>query len=463
MKESKMKTFYTTHIINKLLAVALFFSVSLMQAQDNIIDEIVATIGADAIQKYDIEDRFYRMQAEGFDYEGDLKCHILEQMMVEKLLVTQAKLDSIEVDESMVISQVESRINFFMSQIGSREKMEEYFNKSTLDLKEELRRVTYEQMLTQQMQSKITEGASTTPAEVRRFYEKLDKEKVPEIPTQFEIQKIVLAPKVDQDEVDRIKARLRDMQQKVNDGEDFAVYAILYSEDKGTSSRGGELGFKGRGELVSEYADVAFNLRDKSKVSRVVESEYGYHIIQLMDRRGNKVNSRHILLKPKITQLAKNNAIEVLDSVKSLIEVEGTMTFEQSALYFSTDEDTRSNGGLMVNPMSGSSKFQISDQTLNPEIAKKAEFMEVGEISEPFIYKDRTGKEVSAIIKLRSKSVAHKANIKEDFQFLKELVLQEKQQDMLKKWIGERQLDTYVHIDDKWVNCDFEYPNWIKK
>lgn len=464
MKELKMKTLNTTPFIKSISCFLLFaLMMSPVYAQDNIIDEIVATIGADAIQKFDIEERFYRMQAEGFDFEGDLKCHILEQMMVEKLLITQAKLDSIEVDESMVIAQVDQQVNFLMSQIGSREKMEEYFNKKTIDLKEELRRVYFEQSLTQQMQGKITENVSATPAEIRRFYEKMKEDEIPEIPMQFEIQKIVIAPRVEQEEIDRIKGKLREYQKQVNEGQDFAIFAILHSEDPGSAKRGGEIGFKGRGELVPEYANVAFNLRDKNKVSRVVESEYGFHIIQLIDRRGNKVNTRHILLKPKISEKSKQDAMEVLDSIKNIITVEEKMTFEQCALYFSTDEDTRSNGGLMVNAMTGASKFQISDQTLNPQIAKQAEFMKIGDISKPFIYKDKTGKDVTAIIKLRSKIDAHKANLKDDFQFIKEMVLQQKQQEMLKTWILERQKDTYISIDEKWVNCEFEYPGWIKK
>lgn len=430
-----------------------------VKAQDNIVDEVIAVVGADAILKSDVEEMFYRMQAEGYDYEGDLKCKLLEDMLIQKLLLNQAILDSIEVSENSVMSQVEGRINFFISQIGSREKMEEYFNKNTFELKEYLRSVVREQMLTEQMKAQITEGITTTPAEVRYYYRNTNKDSIPTIPAEFEIQQIVLEPKVEQEEIDRIKGRLREFQTRANSGEDFSLMCILYSEDVNSARRGGELGFMGKGMLVPEFADVAFNLRDPSKVSRIVETEYGYHIIQLIERRGSRVNCRHLLMKPKISQDSREEAFMALDSIKQIINEE-TLGFDEAALYYSMDKDTRSNGGLLANPSTGSSKFEISDPNLPPDIAKVAQGMNEGDISDPFSYINQKGKEVVAVIKLKSKTTAHTANLKDDYQRLKEEFLMQKKEQKLTEWIKEKQLDTYISIDDKWKDCEFEYSGW---
>ncbi len=448
--------------MNKNIAVStLAFLLCLfgVKAQDNIVDEVIAVVGADAILKSDVEEMFYRMQAEGYDYEGDLKCKLLEDMLIQKLLLNQAILDSIEVSENTVMSQVEGRINYFISQIGSREKMEEYFNKNTFELKEYLRTVVREQMLTEQMKAKITEGITTTPAEVRYYYRNTNKDSIPTIPAEFEIQQIVLEPKIEQEEIDRVKDRLRDFQNRANNGEDFSLMCILYSEDVNSARRGGELGFMGKGMLVPEFADVAFNLRDPNKVSRIVETEYGYHIIQLIERRGTRVNCRHLLLKPKISQASREEAFVALDSIKQVIS-DGTLRYEEAALYYSMDKDTRSNGGLLANPSTGSSKFEISDPNLPPDIAKVAQGMKEGDISEPFSYINRSGKEVVAIIRLKSKTDAHTANLKDDYQRLKEEFLMQKKEQKLTAWIKEKQLDTYISIDEKWKNCAFEYSGW---
>lgn len=442
-----------------LSILAVFLCLIGVKAQDNVIDEVIAVVGADAILKSDVEEMFYRMQAEGYDYEGNLKCKLMEDMLIQKLLLNQSKLDSIEVSESVVMQQVEQRINYFISQIGSREKMEEYFNKNTFDLKEDLRTVVREQMLTEQMKSKITEGITTTPAEVRYFYKTTAKDSIPTIPAEFEIQQIVIEPKIEQEEIDRIKTQLRDYQTKANNGDDFSVFCLLYSEDVNSARRGGELGFMGKGMLVPEFADVAFNLRDPNKVSRIVETEYGYHIIQLIERRGSKVNCRHLLLKPKISNNAREEAFAALDSIATIIK-DGTLTFEASALYYSSDKDTRSNGGLLANPSTGSSKFEISDPNLPPDIAKVAQNMQTNDISEPFSYINQNGQEVIAMIKIKSKTDAHTANLKDDYQRLKESFLVEKKQTRLEEWIKEKQRDTYISLDEDWKDCEFEYSGW---
>ncbi len=462
MKVLKMNPLFTILNMSKAviaLVLGLVFLAPAVKAQNNVVDEVIAVVGADAILKSDVEEMFYRVQAQGYDYEGDLKCKLFEDMLIQKLLLTQAGLDSLEVSENQVISQVEAQINYYMSQLGSREKMEEYFNKTTFEIKEELRTAIREQNLTEQMKDKITEGISATPAEVRNYFKGLKEDEVPTIPTTYEIQQIVFQPQIEQEEIDRVKDKLRGYRDRINAGEDFAVLAILYSEDDGTSRRGGELGFMGRGMLVPEFADVAFNLRDPSKVSRVVETEYGYHIIQLIERRGNKVNCRHILMKPKVSAAAKEEAKTALDSLVMAID-SSEITFEEAALYYSFDKDSRSNGGLIANPATGSSRFEISDQNLTPDIAKQAQNMKPGEISKPFSYINAQGKEVVAVIKVKSKTPLHKANMKDDYQELREMVLDQKKKDKLETWIHDKQRDTYISIDDDWKGCDYEYAGW---
>jgi len=427
--------------------------------QGSVIDEVVAVVGEDAILRSEIEAQFLRMQAEGYDYEGDLKCNILEQLLLHKLLLNQAKIDSITVNESAIISEVDATINHYIQQIGSKEKMEEYFNKSTSEIKDELRLVKREQSLTQSMRQEIMNEISVTPAQVRYHYRNMTEDELPILPGQIEVELIVVEPEIEQEEIDRIKEQLRSYQQRVKEGSDFAMLAILYSQDEGSKRRGGELGFMGKGQLVPEFADVAFSLRDKNKVSRIVETEYGYHIIQLIERRGNRVNCRHILLKPRVSEAAKSAAIERLDSISTMIE-NGEIDFNQAARYFSYDEDTRGNGGLLANPMTGSSKFELTQ--LPPEIAKVVETMEPEEISEPFSYINSSGKEVFAIVRLKSKTDSHVANIEQDYIAIKDLYLQQKQQEYMEDWIKQRQQETYISIKEEWRKCDFESNGWVK-
>ncbi|MFC0877012.1 peptidylprolyl isomerase [Saccharicrinis sp. FJH2] len=447
--------------INKLfITLGLLFGLMTLQAQDNVVDEVIAVVGADPILKSDIEEQFKRLQAQGVSYTGDLKCKLLEDRMIQKLLLNQAKLDSLEVSESDIIESVDRQINYYISQIGSKEKLEEYFDKSIIQIKENLRDVMREEDLTRQMQKKLTENITTTPSEIRKFYNSLPSDSIPVIPAQYEVEKIEVKPKIEKKEIERVKAQLREFRDRVNNGFDFSTLAILYSQDKLSARRGGELGLLGRGELVPEFANVAFNLRDPKKVSKVVETEYGFHIMQLIERTGNRVNVRHILLKPQISDSARQNSILRLDSITDFIH-EGKFNFEKAALYYSEDDATRSNGGLMANPATGASKFEITQ--LPQEIAKTVQTLQVDSISQPFkMIIEKTGQEVYLIIKLKSRIDAHKANLKDDYQVLKEEVLAKKKEEKLKEWVKEQQLDTYISIDEKWRNCEFEYPGWVK-
>jgi peptidyl-prolyl cis-trans isomerase SurA len=354
------------------------------------------------------------------------------------------------------------RDSYFISQIGSKEKMEEYFGKSTIALREDLRNMFRDNMIIQQMQQKLIGNIKSTPAEIRRFFNQLPKDSIPTIPAQVELQVISFEPPVPVEETNRIKERLRDFTERVNSGSgDFSLLARLYSEDTESAKRGGELGFMGRGQLVPEFAAVAFNMTDPKKVSRIVQTEFGFHIIQLIEKRGDRINSRHILLKPRISLVDKNNGIHKLDSITELIRT-SKMTFEQAVIYFSQDKNTAMNAGLMLNEKSGTSKFEYQD--LPQEVAKVVYGMGVGEISKPFtMISPTTNKEVVAVVKVKSKIDNHKANLTDDYQMLKNYYEGIEKEKFLKNWIIRKQKETYISIDPAWQNCKFEYSGWIKK
>ena len=345
---------------NKIIILFALLSLSLT-AQDNVIDEVVWIVGEEAILKSEVEEERLRAQYEGTPIPGDPYCVIPEQLAIQKLFLHQAELDSIEVNESSVSSQVDMRMNYYVSQIGSKEKMEEYFRKTSSEIREEMMTMVRNQMIIQQMQAKLTENISPTPAEVRRFYNSLHQDSIPMVPAQVEVQIISIEPAVPIEETERIKARLRDYTERVHNGSaDFSMLARLYSEDVESAKRGGELGFVGKGQLVTEFANVAFNLTDLKRVSRIVQTEYGFHIIQLIERKGDRVNCRHILLKPRLSADDKVRAITRLDSVRALV-VDSGLVFEAAVAKFSEDKATVMSGGLMTNMNTGASKFEYQE------------------------------------------------------------------------------------------------------
>ena len=440
---------------------AILFSVLAVSGQESVIDEIVWVVGDEAILRSDVEEQRMRFQYEGTKVEGDPYCFIPEQLALQKLFLDQAKIDSVYADEASVSSQVDMRINYLISQVGSKEKLEEYFGKPLHALKEELREMVKNQQIVQQMQKKIVGDVKCTPAEIRRFVSKIPQDSIPTIPTQVEVQILIVEPKVSKEAIEEVKSRLREFRTRVESGEsEFSTLAILYSEDTESAKRGGEIGFMGKGQLVPEYADVAFAMQDKKKLSKIVESEFGFHLIQLIDKSGDRVNTRHILMKPRPSLSEKDMASKRLDSIADVVRKE-VMNFDQAVSFYSSDKNTRNSFGLLTNPKSGDSKFQMQD--LPQEVAKVVYGMNVGEISKPFSMIGSNGKEVFAIVKLKSKTLPHKANMTDDFVLMKNIYQQKKSADKLNDWIREKQKDIYVRIDPKWRNCEFQYPGWIKE
>ncbi|MDR0680982.1 MAG: peptidylprolyl isomerase [Dysgonamonadaceae bacterium] len=451
-----------------LLISLTAFAEQTTQAQSNVIDEVIWVIGDDAILRSDVENMRLQMQFENQRINGDPYCVIPEQMAIQKLYLHQAKLDSIEVPESQVFQKVESWINYAINQVGSKEKLEEYSGKSINALREERRAAMKEQGMVQNMQQKLVGNIKVTPSEVRTFYNRIPQDSLPFISTTVEVEIITLEPVIALEEIDDIKKRLREYTEQITSGKrEFSTLARLYSEDIESAKRGGELGFVGKGTLLPEFATVAFELNDPKRVSRIVETEYGFHIIQLIEKRGDRINVRHILLKPKVSKEEIEEATIKLDSIRTDITA-NKFTFEEAATYLSHDKDTRNNKGLMVNlnpenetSRSGTSRFEMAE--LPPEIGKVVYGMKVGEISKPFTMINSKQKEVVAIVKLKSRIEGHKASLTEDYQALKAMVEQEKQQNILEKWLAKKQKDTYIRINENWRNCDFQTKGWLSE
>ena len=431
--------------------------------ENSIIDEVVWVVGDEAILKSDVEAMRIQGEMEGMKWNGDPDCIIPEQLAVQKLFLHQAALDSIEVTESDVSQSVDQQINYWISNAGSREKLEEWKKMTVKQMKESLRDDFRNHQLIEKMKSNLVKDIKVSPADVRRYFEKMPQDSLPLIPTEVEVEIITQAPRIAPEEINRIKNELRDYTERVTKGEtSFAALARLYSEDPGTARQGGEVDdYVGRGMLDPAFASVAFNLTDPKKISKIVESEYGYHIIQLIDKRGDKIKVRHILRVPRVSPEALEKAENRLDSIADDIRA-NKFTFEAAASYLSDDKDTKNNNGLMANQSEDgfTSKFRMRD--LPTEIARVVDTLKVGEISKSFRMVNSKGKTVCVIAKLVNRIDAHRATITEDFQAMKAIVQSKRRADFLKDWIQKKIKTTYIRINDKYKNCNFEYEGWVK-
>ena len=446
------------YILNYAFALLALFSFDGLNAQDNVIDRVEWVVGDKAILRSDIEESIRYWLSTGRKFDGDPYCVVGEDLAVQQLFLHQAAIDSIDVDETMIMRKVDAQMDYVIQQIGSKEKLEEYFDKNSAEIREMYREQLYNMEMMETMKAKLVGDIKVSPSLVRRYYESLPKDSLPFIQEQVEVQVITIEPEITEEEVERIKSELRDYTERIMNGEtSFSTMALLYSEDPGSARRGGELDFMGRGELDPAFATVAFNLTDPDKISKIVESEYGYHIIQLMEKRGDRIKVRHILRKPERSADNIKKMLLRLDSISTDIK-DGKFTFEEAAGAISDDKDTRNNYGIMYNKNTASSQFSLEE--LPVDVARVIEKLEVGGLSQPFAWVLDNGKTVCAIAKLKSRTEAHLATIKDDYETLSMMYKSELGNKRLQDWIKDKQKNTYVRINRDSHNCEFKYPHW---
>lgn len=445
-------------ILPTLFLLIFSFSTNSYAQESISIDKVIAVVGNERILLSDVEQELLRIKMQGSTNTNIDRCQLLEQLLIQKLLITQAKIDSIQVNDGSVESEVDRRLKYFISQIGSEKALENYFNKPIFEIKDDLREIIREQQLTQQMQRKIVDKVKITPSDVKAFYKKIPTDSLPELPLQYELQQIVIYPP-DADKAKlEAKEKLLEIRNRVLNGERFATLAALYSEDRASAIKGGELGFRSREELVKAFADAAFNLKE-GQISQVVETEYGLHIIQMIENRNNQVNVRHILLKPQFTSDLLSKAVQKLDSIANLIRSD-SITFENAVLRYSEDKKSNLNKGLMINPFTNTSLFE--KEQLQPSDYYAIKDLKEGEFSAPFESRDEHANIVFKIIKVKRIVPAHKANLKDDYDKIQEMAKSSKENEILRDWVSKKIKSFYIKIDEDFQNCDFQSKGWIK-
>ena len=456
-------------IRNLIYAVGLLTVSSAIYAaspQQNVAEEVVWMIGDQPIWRSEVEEAYAQMKQEKYPIKGDPYCFVPEQIALERIYLHQADLDTIEVTPSQIAAEVDSRINEWIAQVGSKERLEEYMHKPMPELRQFLTETLTNNYRTSEVQRKLTSKVNSTPAQVRRYFDKLPKDSIPYVPTQVEVQIITLNPAIPKEEIEAVKDRLRGFAEKVNSGETpFSTLAVLYSED-GSAPYGGEIGFRPRAGLATEYANVAFNLTDPKKASKVVETEYGFHIIQLIEKRGDRINTRHILLRPKVSDKDLIEAQQRLDSIRADI-LDDKFSFEEAATVLSQDKETRNNKGLMTNTNRQSDRYNSSFfemRELPAEVAKAVADLKPGEVSKAFMMKDpNSAKDIVAVAKLKNRVEAHRADMVNDYQLIKAMCENAERQRILNEWIDKKIANTYIRIEPEWADCPDWRHNWLKK
>ncbi|MCR5044504.1 MAG: peptidylprolyl isomerase [Bacteroidaceae bacterium] len=445
------------------ILIGMLATCSLMasaQERKDVIDEVIWVVGDEAILKSDVENARMEYLQQGQRFEGDPYCVIPEQLAVQKLFLHQAAIDSVTVSDADVFQEVDMRLNAVLLDFGSREKLEEYARKSLTQIREQMFNSYKDKKMVERVQRNLVENVKVTPAQVRRYFKDMPEDSIPFIPTKVECQIITREPVIPIEEIEHVKDDLRSYTERINNGSaQFSTLALLYSEDKLSAQQGGELGFAGRGSYVPEFSNVAFNLTDPKAVSKIVETEFGFHIIQLIEKRGDMINCRHILRKPRVSTEALQKCVNDLDSIAAEIN-KGLYTFDECVSVVSYDKDTRNNYGLLFDKETGLSKYEMKD--LPTEVARTVAGMKVGEISRPFIMVNSKGKEVVAIVKLKNRVNGHRATMAEDYQELQNVVMNKLCDEKLEQWIRDKQKTTYIHINEDWQNCEFQYSGWIK-
>lgn len=450
-------------MIGRVIFRIMFMVIALMPAgaavaQDNVIDRVEWVVGDKAILRSDIEEAIRYWVSNGRQFDGDPYCVVGEDLAIQQLFLHQAAIDSVEVDESSIMRQVDAQMDYVIRQIGSKEKLEEYFDKTSSEIREMYREQLYNMEMMDAMKRKLVGDIKVSPLLVRRYCQSLPQDSFPYIQEQVEVQIITLEPEIDVAEEERVKSELRDYTERITSGEtSFSTLALLYSQDPGSARQGGELDFMGRGELQPEFAAVAFNLTDPNKVSKIVETEYGFHIIQLVEKRGDRVKVRHILRKPEYSTENIKKMLLRLDSISTDIKDE-KFTFEEGAGAISHDKDTRNNYGIMYNRNTASSWFSL--EQLPADVARVVDGLAVGEISQPFTWMLDNGKTVCAIAKLRARTEAHQATFEDDYETMRLMYQAKLSDERIQEWIKKKQKSTYVRINSDSRNCEFKYPDW---
>lgn len=449
--------------------LAMVAGLSAQEPKVQVVDKVVAVVGKNIILQSDVESQYvqYRMQGVYDGSSAAVRCAILEELMFQKLLLNQAEMDSLNVTDNEVEMEMNRRISDLIGRAGSQEKLEAIFNKSMSEIKDELRRLVKEKSLQDQVRANILKGVVVTPAEVKAFFNGVPLDSVPMVDEQYEVMQIVKRPPVSIDEKLEVKDQLYKIRKRILDGESsFSTMAILYSEDPGSAKKGGELGFTGRGEFAPEFEMAAFNLRD-GEISEVVETQFGFHIIQLIERRGDYVNCRHILLTAKVPIEALEKAQHELDSAAQLIR-NGDITFEEACLKFS-DDDSKINGGFISNPMGG---YKISLQDIRElenypgfgefkNLAFVISKLEEGEVSDPLPMTTSENKDAFRLLMVKKKTAAHKANLNDDYSLIQSWALNQKNQDVTSEWIRNKAKKAFIRIDEEYAGCDFQF-EWQK-
>ncbi|NNC83004.1 MAG: peptidylprolyl isomerase [Flavobacteriales bacterium] len=439
--------------------ISLLCLTGMLSAQEDyqVVDEIVGVVGNEIILLSDVESQKGQLLSSGTVIQGDLTCRVYEALLYEKLLLHQAKVDSIEVTEDRVQGELDRRISMFSQQLGGTEKLEEFYGKSVAEIRQEFYQAIEEQMLVQNMQQNIVADITVTPADVEEFYNSIPEDSIPLIESEVEISQILIKPKPSASAIQEVKDRLEGFRQEVLEGKDFATLAVLYSEDPGSATRGGELGLVGRGQMVSEFEQIAYNL-DEGEVSRVFKTEFGYHIMQMIERKGEFFNARHILIKPRISSADLTAAKEKLVEVRELIAAD-SLSFEAAALKYSDDEGTRNNNGIIINPNTGSIRFPMAE--VDPQLFLVIDKLEVGQISDPVLMQSLQADKAYRLVKLRYRSDAHKANVVEDYQLLQEMTRSSFTDRAVSDWLQDRIQSTFIRVDDEMGQCEFEN-DWTK-
>lgn len=441
-----------------ILLFCLISITALSQNEGVVLDKVVAVIGKNVILMSDVENQYSQMKNQGGANDNS-KCEIFEELMYQKLLLDQAQKDSIEVTEGEIEDNLDRRIRYFVSQIGSEQKLEEFYKKTISEIKDDFREVIARQMLSDRMQGSLTQSVKVTPTEILKFYKKIPVDSLPKINKQIVLEQIVKYPPINETEKLSIKEKLRSYRERVMKGEKFSTLAVLYSEDLGSARKGGELGFVGRSDLVPQFAAVAFKLKEPNDMSRIVETEFGFHIVQLIEKRGELMNLRHILLKPKVSPLDMQKAQSFIDSVRTLIATD-SIAFDFAANKYSEDKATNKNGGLMINPMTGNSVFE--NEQLTPSVAYAIRGLKEGDLTRAFKAKDERGQEVYKILRIKQIIEPHTASIDKDYQLIQDICLGDKKRRFVDLWIKRKQASTYMKINEEYKGCTFKHKGWIK-